>query len=135
MSPEKADLARALGASRIIATDISENRMTAAGQFGADAVINASDNVPEKIRALNSNRLADLVIVCAGALSASTEAIKCVDRGGTVLFFAVPAGDVLVPAMMEFTAMSTVWLVKMTGIPVYREGLYFTLPSGHWSVV
>ena len=37
------------------------------------------------------------------------------------LFFAVPAGDVLVPAMMEFTATSTVWLIKMTGIPVYRR--------------
>jgi exosortase A len=51
------------------------------------------------------------------------------------LFFAVPAGDFLVPHMMEFTASSTVALVKWTGIPVYREGMYFTLPSGSWSVV
>lgn len=51
------------------------------------------------------------------------------------LFFAVPAGDFLVPHMMEFTASSTVTLVKWTGIPVYREGMYFTLPSGSWSVV
>lgn len=51
------------------------------------------------------------------------------------LLFAVPAGDFLVPHMMEFTATSTVALVKWTGIPVYREGMYFTLPSGSWSVV
>jgi len=51
------------------------------------------------------------------------------------LFFAVPIGEGLVDPMMEFTATSTVWLIQMTGIPVYREGLYFTLPTGHWSVV
>ncbi|SIS47623.1 exosortase A [Neptunomonas antarctica] len=51
------------------------------------------------------------------------------------LFFLVPAGEDLVPAMMEFTADFTVALVRLTGIPVYREGLFFTLPSGNWSVV
>ena len=25
--------------------------------------------------------------------------------------------------------------IRRTGIPVYREGLYFMLPSGNWSVV
>jgi len=51
------------------------------------------------------------------------------------LFFAVPMGESLVDPMMEFTASSTIWLIKMTGIPVYREGLNFTLPTGSWSVV
>jgi exosortase A len=51
------------------------------------------------------------------------------------LFFAVPMGEALIAPMMEFTATSTVWLIKMTGIPVYREGLLFSLPSGSWSVV
>lgn len=51
------------------------------------------------------------------------------------LLLAVPVGDDLVPIMMEFTATSTVALIKMTGIPVYREGMFFSLPSGNWSVV
>lgn len=51
------------------------------------------------------------------------------------LFCAVPMGEALVPSMMEFTATSTIWMIQQTGIPVYREGLYFTLPSGSWSVV
>lgn len=51
------------------------------------------------------------------------------------LFFAVPMGEGLIPPMMEFTATSTIWLVKASGIPVYREGLHFSLPSGYWSVV
>ena len=51
------------------------------------------------------------------------------------LFFAVPMGEALVAPMMEFTATTTVWLIQHTGVPVYREGLYFYLPSGSWSVV
>ncbi len=51
------------------------------------------------------------------------------------LFFAVPMGEGLIPPMREFTASSTVWMVEMTGIPVYREGLSFALPSGRWEVV
>ncbi len=51
------------------------------------------------------------------------------------LFFAVPMGEWLIPPMQEFTASSTVWMIEMTGIPIYREGLHFTLPSGSWEVV
>ena len=51
------------------------------------------------------------------------------------LFFAVPMGEDLVPPMMEFTATFTVAALKLTGIPVYRDGLWFSLPSGNWSVV
>lgn len=51
------------------------------------------------------------------------------------LYFGVPMGEGLIAPMMDFTAVSTVWLIKLTGIPVYREGLYFSLPSGYWSVV
>jgi exosortase A len=51
------------------------------------------------------------------------------------LFFAVPMGEDLVPPMMEFTATFTVEALKLSGIPVYRDGLWFALPSGNWSVV
>jgi exosortase A len=51
------------------------------------------------------------------------------------LFFAVPMGEDLVPPMMDFTATFTVTALELTGIPVYREGLFFSLPSGNWSVV
>ncbi|RJQ48260.1 MAG: alcohol dehydrogenase [Nitrospiraceae bacterium] len=94
-------LARALGAGRIIATDISEYRLNAARRFGADSVINAKEDVQKHVLELNGNRLADIVIVCAGALAASTAALRCADRGGTILFFAVPEPEVLVPVPMN----------------------------------
>ena len=51
------------------------------------------------------------------------------------LFFAVPFGDVLIPPLIDFTADFTVSALQLTGIPVYREGTFFSLPSGNWSVV
>ena len=51
------------------------------------------------------------------------------------LFFAVPVGDFMMPQLMEWTANFTVIALKATGIPVYREGLQFVIPSGNWSVV
>lgn len=51
------------------------------------------------------------------------------------LLFAVPFGEFLEPLLMEYTADFTVFALRLTGIPVYREGQFFTLPSGSWSVV
>jgi len=51
------------------------------------------------------------------------------------LFFAVPIGEFMLPVMMEWTANFTVLAVQLSGVPVYREGLSFVIPSGAWSVV
>lgn len=51
------------------------------------------------------------------------------------LFFAVPIGDFMLPQLMEWTADFTVVALRWSGIPVYREGLQFIIPSGAWSVV
>ena len=90
-------LARANGAARIIATDISDYRLKAAAQFGADATIHGAEDVPARVRELNEGRLADLVIVCTGATPGIEQAIQAIDRGGTLLFFAPTAAGVAVP--------------------------------------
>jgi len=51
------------------------------------------------------------------------------------LLFAVPFGEFLVYPLMKFTATFTVHAIRMVGIPVFWEGMYFSLPSGSWSVV
>ena len=51
------------------------------------------------------------------------------------LFFAVPIGEFLMPGLMEWTANFTVLALRLSGVPVYREGLNFVIPSGNWSVV
>jgi len=51
------------------------------------------------------------------------------------LLFGVPIGEFLIYPMMGFTADFTVNAIKLTGIPVFREGMFFTIPSGNWSIV
>ena len=86
-------LARALGAGNIIATDIHDYRLRAAQQFGAEHIVSAGEDVPGFVRAVNGGRLVDKVIVCTGALSAAKTGLVSVEKGGTVLFFAVPRPD------------------------------------------
>ncbi len=90
-------LARASGAGRIIATDVTQCRLDAAKRFGADDVIDAGENVPARVHDLNGGRLVDLVLVCTGAVSAINQALESVDSGGTVLLFAPTDPGVTIP--------------------------------------
>ncbi|MBW6517404.1 MAG: zinc-dependent dehydrogenase [ANME-2 cluster archaeon] len=89
-------LAAALGAGSIFATDINPYRLDMASNSGAQ-VINAQDNVPGRLMELNDGHLADVVIICTGAVPAITQALASVERGGTILFFASPEPGVTVP--------------------------------------
>jgi L-iditol 2-dehydrogenase len=90
-------LARATGAGRTAATDISSYRLEAARHLGADEVFNAEDYSPARFQQINRGHLADLVIVCTGATSAINQALKSVERGGTILFFAPTGPDINIP--------------------------------------
>jgi len=81
-------LARALGAGRIAATDINDFRLEAARAAGADAVFRGDKvDVPAAVKA-SLGRLPGLVIISAASDSAFSQAIKSVDRGGTLIPFA-----------------------------------------------
>jgi L-iditol 2-dehydrogenase len=86
-------LAKTLGASIIVATDIIDYRLKAAKRFGADIAINAKEYSPKILKEINKGLSADIVIVSAGALGAIEQAIASVERGGTILFFAPAAKD------------------------------------------
>ena len=51
------------------------------------------------------------------------------------LLFMVPTGEFVMPLLMQWTADVTVASLRAFGIPVYREGLTFVIPSGTWSVI
>jgi L-iditol 2-dehydrogenase len=90
-------LAKSRGASRVIATDIDPWRLKTALRFGADEAISAKEDVPARIKEANDGRLADLVIVCTGVKKAVQQALKSVDRGGTILFFAPTSPGTMIP--------------------------------------
>ena len=90
-------LARALGAGRVIATDINDYRLEVAHKYGADVTIHAKENLPGRLREINRGRLADRVIVCTGAVPAINQALQSVECGGTILLFAPTDPGVTIP--------------------------------------
>jgi L-iditol 2-dehydrogenase len=81
-------LAKALGAGTVIVSDINDFRLGIAQKAGADFIVSAKEDVPAFVAKYNG-RLADKAIICTGAIPAAESALRSVDRGGTVLFFAV----------------------------------------------
>jgi len=90
-------LAKAEGANKIFATDISKFRLESAKKMGADFVINAKEDVPDEIKKHNNGELADFAILCVGAPSAVEQALNSVAPGGTILFFAPSEPGIDIP--------------------------------------
>ncbi len=90
-----------------------------------------------ELTAVNAlTQFALIFIVVASAITLlGNAASKVIAFPLLFLFFALPVGDFLMPRLMEWTADFTVLALRVTGIPVYREGQNFVIPSGHWSVV
>jgi len=90
-------LSKMKGAKKVFAADINPDRLRLAEKFGADHVIDAKEDLLQQLKELNQGRVVDKVIVCTGATQAALTALDCVDRGGTILFFAVPDPTVKIP--------------------------------------
>lgn len=52
----------------------------------------------------------------------------------TYLVFAIPFGEELIPVLQDFTAYFTVKALQLSGIPVFWEGLFITIPTGKFEV-
>ena len=77
---------------RVIATDISGRRRALAERSDADVTIDAVEDVARRL-VVENGRKADVVMLCTSAVSAVEQAWQCVDKGGAIVFFAVPEPD------------------------------------------
>jgi len=100
--------ARALGAGRILAVDSIDFRRRMARASGADAVLSREEEIPEQVRESNRGRLADVVIICRETLI--PQALRSVERGGTVLFFAAAGEEDRIP----LTVNELFWRTEVT---------------------
>lgn len=48
--------------------------------------------------------------------------------------FTIPIGEQLIPRLQEITADVSVFLLKLSGIPLFRSGLYIEIPQGRFLV-
>lgn len=107
-------LAKAYGASKVFATDISEYRIGMAKKMGADVAMNAKEDIVKIIKEQNDGRLADFVVLCAGASSAVKQALDCIEPGGTLLLFAPTMPKEKIPI-----DMFEVWNKQMKIVSTY----------------
>jgi L-iditol 2-dehydrogenase len=81
-------MVRLFGAGKVIVTDIMEEKLRLAADFGADLTIHAGkQDVVEMIKQENEGRKADFVYISAPAIQAVRDALDFVERGGTIIQF------------------------------------------------
>ena len=50
------------------------------------------------------------------------------------MLFAIPVGEELIPVLQEVTADISVYFSQLTGVPLYRSGLFIEIPEGRFLV-
>ncbi len=83
-----------LGANRVIAVDLVDEKLAAAKSFGASDLINAKDeNAPAKVREMTGGG-ADFVFVAAGSARAFADGLEMLGVSGTLVIVGMPpTGD------------------------------------------
>jgi len=72
----------------VFAADVSPARLEYAEKYGADCAFTSDEDLATKVR-----KTVDCVVVGTSSLVAIEQAWQMVDRGGAVVFFAVPSPD------------------------------------------
>ncbi|MDE1861783.1 MAG: zinc-dependent dehydrogenase [Thaumarchaeota archaeon] len=87
-------LAKTFGMGDIFCLDINEFRLKFASRLGVTSTIHSADrDAARKILSRTQERGVDVAIVSTGNLSAITQAVDSVRKGGTVVLFGVPTKD------------------------------------------
>jgi len=79
--------ARALGSGPITAVDVSDVKLDFAVKSGADLALKADADIAAEMQK-KFGRMADIVVLCTAHDNAIKTALKCVERAGTIMFFA-----------------------------------------------
>lgn len=88
-------IAKAAGASLVVATDTEPFRLELARTMGADLTLDAADgSTPERILAATNGEGVDVVLEMSGAAPALTQALALVTRGGSVSLLGIFSGAV-----------------------------------------
>ncbi|APE06580.1 exosortase [Alteromonas sp. RW2A1] len=67
-------------------------------------------------------------------LMIGTKAAKNILFPLVFMLFSVPVGEQLIPYLQEIAADGSVALLQLTGVPLYRSGLYIEIPQGRFLV-
>jgi propanol-preferring alcohol dehydrogenase len=87
--------AKVFGAGKVIAVDISEEKLKIAKKVGADEVVNATEEKPaERIKEMTNGRLSDVALDFVGSKFTIEGAINCVGKGGRMLIVGIGSEEI-----------------------------------------
>jgi len=111
--------------ARVIATDINSKRLKFALKAGADTAVNVTHDIPERPGS-ETGQSADVVMLCTSAISAVEQAWKYADKGGAIVFFAVPGPTrtVTVPINDFWTREIRILTSYYCGPPDIKEAIH-----------
>lgn len=88
-------VARAAGATRVIAADLIERRLELARRMGAHVTLNPrTEDLVDRVDQETSGEGVDVVCEMSGHPTAITNALRCVRPGGNVRLLGLPQGEV-----------------------------------------
>jgi threonine dehydrogenase-like Zn-dependent dehydrogenase len=95
--------AKHIGATPIIAVDVSAGALRRAREAGADHVINSAEaDAPKAVRGLTGGAGADCALEFVGRAETVTKALKCLKRGGRAVVVGVGLERVTLPPLQAF---------------------------------
>jgi L-iditol 2-dehydrogenase len=90
-------LAKIMGATKVIAVDISEEKLELAKILGADQVVLASNDTFSDIKRLTGGKGAQVVVETAGVAQTQEQSLRIARKKGRVLFLGTAHHDVVLP--------------------------------------
>jgi len=130
--------ARMMGAGDIVATDLSDYRLSLAKAFGADHVLNVTRTSERErvdlVRSLTPGRGADVVVECVGKAEVVVEGLEMLRKGGIYVEAGnfVESGEVTLSPHRHLCAKN-VRLIGMTNHPFtgYTPSMKMMLRTAH----
>ena len=115
-------MARAFGASQVIAVDIKSEKLESSLQFGATHTINSlEEDVTEKIKELTEGKGVDVAIEALGSPITVKQAFNSVRDGGKVVLIGIAAAGVEVPLEITRFVRRGVTVVGSYGARARRD--------------
>jgi propanol-preferring alcohol dehydrogenase len=95
LGTQAVSLAKILKARRVVAVDISDEKLELAKKLGADEIVNpATEGLAPRIDETTGGKLADLVLDFVGAPEVIEEEMRCVGKGGRLVLVGIGEGNI-----------------------------------------
>jgi propanol-preferring alcohol dehydrogenase len=90
-------LAKVFNSKKVVAIDISDDKLKLAERVGADEIVNAAVEDPaERIETMTEGKLADLLLDFVGTAKAIEQEIRCVGKGGRLVLVGIGQDEIRV---------------------------------------